>query len=487
MSSPRGEREPRARASGAPTPISDILASLPLPSRGDAGEPCPALAQGWTAEERERYELTHWLPVLGPTGYGLVMVLRMMARPRWLRECPWAVCEASGAILARALGVSRRTIQRVLQRDAMRPFVTWRVVRQRSGQGGARGVYRVLMETPLLPSHVAVLAAAETAGEQPVLPPGEGAGASAGGAWRQFVAVPGDNVVTSAEGAEGQFVPVPGEKVVTSPGAGTNCPSSAVSVGCNYYGISNHADRLREQLAALGVRDGAIARLLRSYDHRYLAAQLDQFGPGALRARNPAGYIRRAIEAGWRGGAPPGPAPARQAGGGAGAARGMAETLLESLPQEARQALEERARDSLRRELGDRVPVPEGAVRARVLRWLGAESQEGDPAVAPTPLVAPLDPADAPTRFLRWAAVRIGGRGGALPRGRARRVVWLAMRQMGAGVREIARATGVTHAAVARGLSQCGEPEREAAKRLREEFEAALEAIVGVGISSRPR
>jgi SOS response regulatory protein OraA/RecX len=457
----------------SPLPISDILAearigNIPSASALPSGEvprpqdlpdtPPVDWTRGWNAEEQREYEITHWLPRLRGDAFCLIEVLRSLARPAWSREHPWATCTVSLDELGRRIGRDRKTVRRLLRIPGMGQFISWRAVRRRDPATNQilRGVfqYRVAMFTPLIPEHAASLSQMWTSsGQNPgnKLP---GSGSPIGTApWQKLGNTPGPEVPSQFQGP-------------------ANVQGCSVVKG-------NVVERLRTELKQLGVHPTVILRLIETYPISYLRQQLDNFASQARSKRNPAGFIRKAIEDGY---SPISPPLRGHRGEESNDQRVRAEALLETLPDIEKEDLMQRAEKSLREELGEGIPIPQGAIRARVLRWLGAEGPVDVPGSPPRVFEAE----DLATRFYSWYARRkledgidITASSNAPEIVRARWIAWLVMSQLGLGGRQIARLSGTSPGAIRYALAHAGPDVRRLADAWHKRFQDAVDLLVG--------
>jgi hypothetical protein len=457
----------------SPLPISDILAearigNIPSASALPSGEvprpqdlpdtPPVDWTRGWNAEEQREYEITHWLPRLRGDAFCLIEVLRSLARPAWSREHPWATCTVSLDELGRRIGRDRKTVRRLLRIPGMGQFISWRAVRRRDPATNQilRGVfqYRVAMFTPLIPEHAASVSQIWTSADQKVgkdlLTSRSHAGMASG-----------QNLGNTADlGVPPQF---------QDPPKGPECSVVRDDV----------VDELFTELHQLGVHPAVIKRLIKMYPVSYLRKQIDHFALQAKSKRNPAGFIRKAIEDGY---SPSAALPKGYKAQGTGDLRAKAEALFEALPETERREIMQQAEASLRQELGEGIPIPQGAIQARVLMWLGAEG----PGESPGSTREALKGGDLASRFYSWYARRkleegidIAATSNAPEIVRARWVAWVVMARLGVGGRQMSRITGASPGAIRYALAHAGPDVRRLADAWHKRFQDAVDLLVG--------
>ncbi len=334
------------------------------------------------------YFLEKWLPRLGPDRTCLILLLRM--------RCARATGEVliRQSELAAMLGITDRTLRKILSDPDMSRFVRRRRRYERGPDGSVRrapDVYEVVMDDPLVPEdeplHVQLLA-------ERILDPVElPASAKPDGGGPSPEEVPAERLVPEKLSGTARVAEINSdtggvsEKISAepewSPQDRTGAPvpeklSALISCVCVEESTPSQTahssrpdpeiDALLRRMEEVGVSRRAGIRLI------------EEAGPGEVRrqleylpfrgARDPAAMLVRSVKERWQ--PPPGFRPSSGSSGSSADRRKPADDLLERLDEEQRKAVVEQAR----REAGEAWTgpgdVPEALVRIRA-RMLAAK------------------------------------------------------------------------------------------------------------------
>lgn len=406
-----------------------------------------------------RYFVRYWMPRLGPVLSSIIQVLREEANSA--QTGGWASCGLTQEEIARRIGVkSRHTVMNALAKPIAQLFIhripCWRVDPRTGRKVRAPDRYMVRMDDPVVEEHEGELVV-RTA--ERIL------------SMSEFSTEIIGKTLGTSKGLKSKFSTVDvgkpsgrsASKISTAAvGQSTEKESNADSVATQRSQLSkiNTPKSWREnQQQSVADSEDLISAMERiGLDRASAARLLEEWGPERIRRQlelhgrrtglvNPPGAFVEAVRRDW-------PAPAEPVQGDherylASESRRRLDELarierrrlhlreiFERLPEERRNDLMARARESAAREWPSEIPLPEAFVRARLYAMLEAElgGDENPSGVAGERMELPagIPIPELARRFAEWFQRSYGiafQAGSRMPEQvRARRIAWLVLR-----------------------------------------------------------